>query len=53
MIELTSYTAKGWRWFWFHPEYNARAKMWQFWVRESEAKSAYNRAAFSDPRIKD
>lgn len=37
------------RFFWMHPEYNERAKMWQFWVRDDSKV----REQFSDPRVKD
>jgi hypothetical protein len=45
-------TAAGWRFFWFDPRYNERARCWQFQVRQDSAVDRYNREVFDDPRLK-
>lgn len=45
-------TAGGWAFYWFHPEYNERARMWQFQARHDSAIDKYNREVFDDPRVK-
>lgn len=43
-------TTGGIRFFWMHPEYNVRAKMYQYQVRQESAVDKYNREVFNDPR---
>lgn len=45
-------TPSGIQFFWMHPEYNVRAKMWQFQIRQDSAVDKYNREVFDDPRVK-
>lgn len=60
-LECPERPAAGWekrglpdgRFWWFHPEYAVRARMWEFQIRQQSATEQYNREVFSDPRIKD
>lgn len=36
--------------FWFHPEYAVRSRMWQYQIRQESAVSRFNREVFDDPR---